>query len=70
MSNQATDPVTSKLLIAHRQSASAALGKEDVLRRIRYHKCLRKLDGTFESLVNKTVKDERWLEPLDAFTSP
>ena len=70
MSNQATDSVTSKLLIAHHQSASTALDKEAVLRRIRFHKCLRKLDGTFESLVNKSTNDEKWLEPNDAFTSP
>ncbi|CAH1432257.1 unnamed protein product [Lactuca virosa] len=67
----ATDPVTTQLQLAHYQSA-ASLDKEAVLRRIRYHKRLRKLKGTFESVVNKNPSDgyDKWFEPTDSFTSP
>ncbi|KAI3782563.1 hypothetical protein L2E82_12614 [Cichorium intybus] len=67
----ATDPITTQLQLAHHQS-TATLDKEAVLRRIRYHRCLRKLKSTFESLVNRSPSDayEKWSEPTDAFTSP
>ncbi|KAI3772613.1 hypothetical protein L6452_03803 [Arctium lappa] len=66
------DSVTTQLQLAHHHQSTTDLHKEAVLRRIRYHKCLRKLKGTFESLVNKSPSDayEKWLEPNDAFTSP
>ncbi|KAL8208540.1 hypothetical protein R6Q57_007952 [Mikania cordata] len=63
-----TDPVTTKLQLAHHHSA-AALDKDAVLRRIRYHKCLRKVKGTFESMANGHSY-EKWSEPIDFFTSP
>ncbi|KAL4571678.1 hypothetical protein LXL04_018441 [Taraxacum kok-saghyz] len=71
LSPRATDAVTTYLQLAHHQS-TATLDKEAVLRRIRYHKCLRKLKGTFEFMVNKSPSDgyEKWFEPPDAFTSP
>lgn len=73
MSNSQTDPVTTKLQLAHHQSA-AALDKEAVLWRIRYHKCLRKVKGTIESMAkNRSQSDhayEKWSEPTDVFTSP
>ncbi|KAJ0566705.1 hypothetical protein HanIR_Chr06g0276581 [Helianthus annuus] len=76
MSNSTTpDPetqnhhqVTTKLQLAHHQPAEA-LHKEAVLWRIRYHKCIRKVKGTFETLANRTT-NEKWSEPMDVFTSP
>ncbi|KAI3694542.1 hypothetical protein L1987_77509 [Smallanthus sonchifolius] len=58
-------PVTTKLQLAHHQSAEAFW-------RIRYHKCLRKVKGIFESIANRTTGDacKKWSEPIDVFTSP
>ncbi|KAI3787040.1 hypothetical protein L1987_41206 [Smallanthus sonchifolius] len=70
-SPETPNPVTTKLQLAHHQSAEA-LDKEAVLWRIRYHKCFRKVKGTFESMANRTTGDayEKWSEPIDVFTSP
>ncbi|KAK9075848.1 hypothetical protein SSX86_004177 [Deinandra increscens subsp. villosa] len=64
----AAAPVTTKLQLAHHQPA-AALDKEAVLWRLRYHKCVRKVKGTFDSLANRSA-GEKWSEPIDVFTSP
>ncbi|KAK1408477.1 hypothetical protein QVD17_40283 [Tagetes erecta] len=69
MSKSETDPVTTKLQLAHNQS-TAALDKEAVLWRIRYHKCLRKLKGTIQSMANNNAPYQNWSEPIDVFTSP
>ncbi|KAL1824357.1 hypothetical protein ACET3Z_011135 [Daucus carota] len=67
--------VTNKLYIkasssAQAQHSSGTLDREVVLRRIRQHKCLKKVQNTFQALLPQAASHQGWLEQDDVFTSP
>ncbi|WOG93144.1 hypothetical protein DCAR_0312425 [Daucus carota subsp. sativus] len=67
--------VTSKLYIkasssAQTQNSSGTLDRQVVLRRIRQHKCLKKVQNTFQALLPQAASHQGWLEQDDVFTSP
>ncbi|KAK3015365.1 hypothetical protein RJ639_005637 [Escallonia herrerae] len=74
--NETTKSVTSHIYLksSSAQAAAGTLDKNVVLRRIRYHKSLKKVKSTFQALLNSSnecVQDEqKWLEQDDAFSAP
>lgn len=67
--------VTSHLYIkasssAQTQPSSGTLDKQVVLRRIRQHKCLKKVQNTFQALLPQASSHQGWLEQDDVFSSP
>lgn len=55
---------------AHTQPSSGTLDKQVVLRRIRQHKCLKKVQNTFQALLPQPSSHQGWLEQDDVFSSP
>lgn len=68
-----TESVTSVSSQLYLKSSHQSLDKNVVLRRLRHHKCLQKVRGNLQALLDSSSTmdyEHKWLEQGDVFCSP